>query len=618
MKKYGNHVWPTGISGLVLWNARFSHNGLVCFDKVGLIELPTSLDEPSMHLSPEQPIAGILAPLFALRSEDDLGVGDTFTLREFVDWAADYGFGLIQLLPINETSGDNSPYMAVSSLALEPSTIRTSPEAIPDLSQRAFERITGAVNLKKLRAGAVRYSDVKPLKLALLASAFTSFSKKHLAKNTSRSREFRAFIKDQEAWIHGYALFRVLIDENGSAKWDEWPAEQANAAAASQWLKAQPPRKKRAFEKKSKFYMYVQWVAFTQWRELKVHCDQRGVALMGDVPFGVSYYSDDVFANPGIFDLTWSGGAPPERIFKSDPFTEKWGQNWGVPIYRWDVMRRDNFAWWRRRVQMVREIFHLFRIDHILGFYRIYSFPWRPPENETFLPLSEDEARSRAGGRLPRFQPNDDNTAESRNANRRQGEEVLKVLLEVVGEHRLIGEDLGVVPDYVRPSLGSLGIAGFKIPQWERDQANRFIPGKSYQRLSVTTYATHDHPPLKTMWKDLQKAAEHHDGHACWEMKCLAHYAGLNIQVPHAYTTEVREGLLAALFRGNSWLPICMITDLFGSTLRFNVPGMIADTNWSPRLEHTVKQWRKEKKIQVVMERIHALLKETGRACTRV
>jgi len=568
-----------------------------------------------MPLSPDRPIAGILAPLFALRSEDDLGVGDTETLRQFVDWAADYGFGLVQLLPINETGGDNSPYMAVSSLALEPTTIRTSPEAIPDLSQKAFEKITGAVNLKKLRAGAVRYREVKPLKLALLASAFESFAQNHLPGNTGRARKFRAFLRAHSAWIQGYALFRVLMDENGSERWDRWPAGQSTAKDAIQWLKNQKTAARRAFKHKMKFYMYVQWIAFTQWAALKAYCDGKNVALMGDVPFGVSYYSADVFSNPEIFDLTWSGGAPPERIFKSDPFTEKWGQNWGVPIYRWDAMRSDNFAWWRQRVQTVREMFHLFRIDHILGFYRIFSFPWRPSENSAYLPLSMEEAKRRTGGRLPGFLAHDDNTPENRAANCRQGEEVLRVLSHEVGEHRLIGEDLGVVPDYVRPNLASLGIAGFKIPIWEKQPDTRLISGKDYQRLSVATYATHDHPPLKALWENMREAIEtRNDGHARWEMQCLAEFAGLRIPIPSPYTQEVHEGLLAALFHSNSWLPICMITDLFGGTQRFNVPGAIADTNWSERLAQTVQQWRKNKEIRALMERVRQLLKETGRA----
>ena len=115
------------------------------------------------------------------------------------------------------------------------------------------------------------------------------------------------------------------------------------------------------------------------------------------------------------------------------------------------------------------------------------------------------------------------------------------------------------------------------------------------------------------MWEELQKAAGSHDGHARWELKCLAQYAGMNGEPPHAYTEEVRETLLAALFRGNSWLPICMITDLFGTGQRFNVPGAIADTNWSARLEGTVTQWGVDGGMTALMERMHALLGETGR-----
>lgn len=568
-----------------------------------------------MQLTPDRPIAGILAPLFAIRSGDDLGVGDTQSLREFVDWAAQYGFGLVQLLPVNETGGDNSPYMAVSSMALEPSTIRTSPETIPDLSKQAFETITASVDFKKLRSGPVQYRKVKPLKLALLAGAFDSFSRKHLAKKTARARKFQAFLREHSAWIHDYALFRVLMDENGTEQWDRWPAGQSTAKSALQWLDTLAPSRRRELNRRMNFYKYVQWIAFTQWRELKEYCNKKKVALMGDVPFGVSYYSADVFSNPELFDLGWSGGAPPEQMFKGDPFTEKWGQNWGVPIYRWDAMRKDNFAWWRRRVQTVRGIFHLFRVDHILGFYRIYSFPWRPEANGDFLALSPEEVKARTGGRLPQFLPHEDNTPENREANCRQGAEILKVLLNEVGEHRLIGEDLGVVPEYVRPNLTALGIAGFKIPIWEKEQDTRLIDGIKYQRLSVTTYATHDHPPLKALWENLREAVEQrHDGHARWEMQCLAGFAGLQIPIPTPFTPEIHESLLAALFRSNSWLSICMITDLFGGTQRFNVPGAIADTNWSERIPQTVGQLRRNKEIHPLMKRIHGLLKKTGRS----
>ncbi len=362
-----------------------------------------------MNLSPEKPIAGLLAPLFAIRTENDLGIGDVDGLRQLVDWAADLGFELIQLLPINETGNDHSPYNAISSVAIDPTTIFISPDSMKDLSEADYTAIIGKAELYKLRSGPVKYPEVKALKQALLEKAFNGFCENDIRRNTSRAKKFRAFIKDQAAWLNGYALFRVLITENdGDERWDKWPQEQRTFAAASKWLREQSVFKRKELDRRIKLTMYVQWIAFTQWGELKEYCDKRGVALMGDVPYGVSYYSSDVFSHPEIFDLRWSGGAPPERVFKSDPFTEKWGQNWGIPLYRWNVMREDDFAWWRERVQRVREIFHLFRIDHILGFYRIFSFPWRPQENADYLPLTEGQAKERTGGRLPGFLPRDD------------------------------------------------------------------------------------------------------------------------------------------------------------------------------------------------------------------
>jgi 4-alpha-glucanotransferase len=568
-----------------------------------------------MNLSPDHKIAGVLAPLFAIRTENGLGIGDTQGLRELVDWAAESGFRLVQLLPVNETGRDNSPYNAISSVAIDPVTLHISPATVKDLPEEDFKALLAKTDLSKLRAGPVNYPVVKKLKRDLLACAFGHFAADDIRRNTARAKKFRAFAKAESAWLDGYALFRVLMDENdGDERWDHWPEEQRNFASASKWLQRQSVFKRRELEHGIKFHMYVQWLAFAQWREVKEYCDERGVALMGDVPFGVSYYSSDVFSQPEIFDLTWSGGAPPEKVFKSDPFTEKWGQNWGIPLYRWDVMRGGNFAWWRQRVRKVREIFHLFRIDHVLGFYRIYSFPWRPQENADYLPLSGDQARERTGGRLPGFQPRDDSSHENCETNRRHGEEYLRVLLEEVGEHRLIGEDLGVVPDYVRPSLTSLGIAGFKIPTWENGSDGRLAEGKNYQRLSLTTYATHDHPPLKTLWDDLHDAANSGNGHAQWELKRLADFAGITANPLPAFNGEIHAALLAALLRSNSWIAVLMITDLFGSTQRFNVPGAVADSNWSERLPDPVAKWRTNADIAAKTTLVKRLLRETGRA----
>src|SRR5581483_9851545 len=149
--------------------------------------------------------------------------------------------------------------------------------------------------------------------------------------------------------------------------------------------------------------------------------------------------------------------------FEHDPFVQKWGQNWGLPLYRWDRMGADNFAWWRARVAGVRAFFHLFRIDHILGFYRVYAFPWQPAENADYLPLDADAAQERTNGRLPRFFPQPDDTPENSQRNRESGERYLRAVLKEAGSGNVVGEDLGMVPPYVRPSLAELGIAGYKV-----------------------------------------------------------------------------------------------------------------------------------------------------------
>jgi 4-alpha-glucanotransferase len=338
---------------------------------------------------------------------------------------------------------------------------------------------------------------------------------------------------------------------------------------------------------------------------------------MGDVPFGVSYYSSDVFSEPEMFDLAWSGGAPPEVAFQNDPFVAKWGQNWGVPLYRWDKMRATGFRWWRQRVRLTRDIFHLFRIDHVLGFYRIYGFPWRPQENAEYLALTHEEARVRTGGKLPRFFGHDDSNAKNQELNRKDGEEFLRALLEETGEYRLIGEDLGVVPPYVRPSLTSMGIAGFKIPIWEPKWDGWLIDGGEYQRLSVVTYATHDHDPLRGWWDRRYAAATKAGGAekaAAWDqMVKLTAFAHLHMRAPEPWSDGLHRALLTALFRSNSWIAVCMITDLFGTEQRFNVPGAVAESNWSQRLPYEVEKWRKRAELRELADGVRGILKETGR-----
>ena len=565
-----------------------------------------------MNLSLEKKIAGVLVPLFALRGENDLGIGDLGALREFIDWVAEIGFTLVQLLPINETGADNSPYNAISAMAIEPTTLHLTPGSPEDLSRQDFEAALAQVDLPNLRRGRVNYQRVKELKQRILEKAFANFTAR---ADEKRQSEFKRFCEEQSSWLHDYALFRVLIEENnGSAAWNHWPSQHQSSESASNWIRSLSPDKQATLTGRGDFFCYVQWIAQQQWRDIKAHAEKRGVALMGDIPFGVSYYSADVFSRPNEFVLDWFGGAPPEPVFKDDAFTQKWGQNWGIPLYGWNAMRANNFRWWRERVRGTRRIFHLFRIDHVMGFYRIYSFPWRPERNKEFLPLDQHQMLEHTGGRAPHFVPRNDDTPENREANKREGEEYLRVVLEEAGAARVAGEDLGVVPDYVRPNLQYLGIAGFKIPQWEmRD--GLIIPGEMYDRLSVATYATHDHEPIRALWDDAFKDSNSETGQqARATLEKIALFSGLNSKIDRPdYEKDFYPAVMDALLKCNSWIAIIMITDLLAREYRFNVPGTKANQNWTRRIRRPIAKLRSSRKERKRMELIHELVVKAGR-----
>lgn len=567
-----------------------------------------------LELNPHQRIAGVLAPLFALRGPNDLGIGDTLALREFAKWAAALGLRLVQILPVNEPGSDNSPYNIISSMALDPLTIATLPSELPDLRKKDFDLICSRHDLEDLRAGPVKYAGVKSLKRELLTAAYERF---RTSASAARRAGFVDFCDAQSEWLEAYALYRALVTLHGESEvFSEWPPEHRSLEAATAWRDTLPADERESVDGLADFHRYVQWIAHEQWAATRDHCHHLGVALMGDVPVGVSVYSCDVWSEPQIFDLSRSCGAPPEKVFAADPFTEKWGQNWGFPLYDWFAMSHDNFRWWRRRLEAMRNLFDLLRVDHALGFFRIYSFPWRPEQNMEFLDLDEEQAREKTGGRLPGFVPRDDSTPENEAANCRHGEVLFRIFLEETGPHRIVAEDLGTVPPYVRPALERLEIPGFKIPQWERDEEDRMIPGAQYQRLSLTTYATHDHPPVKTFWNAWFAAAQAGDSGAAAEslsrMNELLIFAGAApLDAPVEFNASIHEATMRGLMAANSWLAVPMITDILGAEDRFNVPGEIGDANWTARLgvptARLNREFRREFKV------LHQILVQTAR-----
>jgi len=336
---------------------------------------------------------------------------------------------------------------------------------------------------------------------------------------------------------------------------------------------------------------------------------------MGDIPIGISYCSADVFYEPQWFDLSLSGGSPPEQVFKDDAFACQWGQNWGIPLYNWDVLESDDYSWWRRRIDKLTDVFHIFRIDHILGFYRIFSFPWRPERNAEFIGLSEEDAVKLTGGPLPKFTPNDDDTTKHQVENLVLGDKYLKIILEAAGDAEVVGEDLGCVPDYVRPHLERLGIAGFKICHWETHGNGEAVKGSEYPECAFTTYATHDHESIPAMWNTLKGmiGGENHDG-ALEGLALISDFAGLPKGGADAYSEYgpvVKWAMFEKLLKSNADYAALMITDVIDSTRRINIPGTVGGENWRYRLPWKIADMPDNFKLEC--QRLKSLIRVSGR-----
>ncbi|MEI6073014.1 MAG: 4-alpha-glucanotransferase, partial [Verrucomicrobiae bacterium] len=220
-----------------------------------------------MEPSPDIKLAGILCPLSALRGEEDLGVGDTAALVGFAAWAAEKGFGLVQILPVNETGSDHSPYNIISSMAYEPSTITTTPKWLPELTRKAFDQVCARHDIEALRTGPVKYAAVKALKNELLETAFRVFRSRK--SDRVRVRAFAKFEQAEADWLAPYSMFRALAAWNGSEVTTRWPHEHLCPESAEEWEADLPAADRKRFRDLVRFYRYVQWVARMQWKTVR-------------------------------------------------------------------------------------------------------------------------------------------------------------------------------------------------------------------------------------------------------------------------------------------------------------------------------------------------------------
>lgn len=580
--------------------------------------------ETTMPLQPSgKKLAGLLVPVFALRRPDDLGIGDTRAVRDAIDFCAEHRFGVLQFLPIHETIGDHSPYNAISSRALSPALLTLAPEDVPGLTQEMIDHAAPPAWREQLRDGPVKHAMVHQLKLQILLAAHRAFTAGAAPEGDGAGEgelqqlraEFARFQEEQAHWLRAYTLFRLLVREyEGNPNWREWRPEHRAVAQAEAWLARHPEHEARTRDREG--FAFIQWVGWRQWSRLRAHATERKVKLMGEMSFGVGVCSVDVWANPELFDTAWHVGTRPISYFDTNKDSERWGQNWGLPPYRWENHRSTGFAWLRDRIAGERCFFHICRLDHLRGYFRAYMFPWPGgARHAEFATLTEEEARQRTGGLLPRFVPGPDEDPVSERMNDLQGHEIIGVIKEAAGDMYLIAEIMGAMPAYMRRALDDLAVANLTFPQLERNSDRSLQPKESFRVLSLATYANHDHAPLAATYAHLHEKAAKDPGSAeATDLRNLLGLAGWKDAPPDALTDELLAALVRSLFETPCELAVLMSSDLLGTPQRFNLPGSYGADTWNERLEFPLGDYPEHPVYGKRIDAVVRLIDETGRA----
>lgn len=492
---------------------------------------------------------GINLPLSAMPSTASWGIGEIGDLGVFAEWLESAGCDRLMLLPVGTMpTGETSPYSACSAMAIDP--IYVSVEALEDLRHIGGAAGLGEDNrrlIADLRASArVRFADVRRAKESAIALACERFFRDEWADRTTRAAAFAGFTSRERWWLDDYALFRSCETLWPGRSWHEWPEPVARRDEKTL------SELRRQLAPEIRYTQYVQWIADEQWRAARRALQARGIALYGDLPFVVATHSADVWARQHEFLTDVSVGVPPDAFSAT-------GQDWGLPMYRWDVIAASDFAWIRQRARRMAALYDGFRVDHLVGFYRTYG---RAPNGDRFF-LPDNEATQLW-----------------------QGEQVMRAFLGAGAA--VVAEDLGTVPEFVRASIARLGIGGCKVLRWERvwhEPGQPFVLPSHYPRRSVATTGTHDTEPLAVWWDEsgMEERVALVD---------LIARVGLGHPDPsHPWNDALRDTLLRVVMLAASDQVFLPIQDVFGWRDRINVPATVGDQNWTWRLPWPVDEW---------------------------
>jgi 4-alpha-glucanotransferase len=515
--------------------------------------------------------AGVVLPLFSIRTGRDWGIGQLTDLVTASTWVRRTGHRLLQILPPHELSdGETSPYGALTAFGIDP--IYIDVDALDDLDVSAIDETlgtSGRADLERVRAAPrVDYRTVRRLKLSVLHTAFERFYAREWQVHSPRAQALAAFIERERAWLDDFSLYTTLRELHGGWGWTSWPTDEKERSIAVM-AHARAEHARRILETS-----YVQWLALEQWDQAREKMRALGVELMGDLPFVVGSESADVWSHSSQFQLRLSLGAPPDD-YAAD------GQDWGLPPFDWLAMENDELAWLRSRIRHAARLYDRFRLDHVIGFFR----QWVKLRN--------------VPGARGRFDPQDADAQLAR------GSRVLALMASEVTKTRgvepprIIAEDLGVIPPFARASLRELGLPGYRVLPWEGDGAG-FRDPSTYPTNSVASWSTHDTAPITSWWNELPPA----------HRKELGDRAGL---LPQFTDDERSLVLLHELYSASSDLTLVLAQELLGVGDRINTPGTVGEQNWTWRLPAAIEDLDKDPRLSARFDAVRALLVATGR-----
>lgn len=503
-------------------------------------------------------LSGVLQAVFSLRSAHDVGVGDFEAFEGLFGWMQQAGQRMVMVLPLLPTTpGDPSPYSTRSAFGLNPLFIHLGwlPEGVQFTAaeQQAIDEARASPT--------VRYDLVFPVKTAALERAFAAFEGQ--GATTARARAFVAWCESQREWLDGYALYSTLSEVHGQKPWWEWPnGLSTREPKALEAVRAQHGRRVR-------YHQWLQWVAAEQWQRVRAQAKAKGIALCGDEPFIIGQDSADCWAFPRYLRRDARLGVPPDD-FSAD------GQDWGLPWFDFDALAQDGDAWLKRRAKHAAATYDVRRIDHAIGYFRQYLRDELTPKGR-FVPADEPAQRAR-------------------------GEKNFRLLSEGAG---IVAEDLGVIPRFARDVLASLGLPGYQVMRWSREDGVYRDP-RHYPEVSLVTTGTHDTETMRTWW----------EGAPAWERETVCRvWPELHAfqPPPEAFTPEVHEALLRAALAAQSRWCILPWQDVFGEAERTNTPGTMGPQNWSYRMRPEVQALGTDAEAQRVAAWLARLTKESHR-----